>query len=168
MSQTRDEELGRRRFQLVKEQAVEDAVEKIRRAQAVDWPSLCAADCILLREILGDLWICLERKKWEQYSILHAHEAGYQRSPYTRCRTAGPHSFLFNDRKDGGNPLSFTEYLPLFITGSGKSGWNAASMGYVRNTLIYQYSVRFYHWEVSTWLVGKSRLELPSHLPVVP
>ncbi len=66
MSQTRDEELGRRRFQLVKEQAVEDAVEKIRRAQAVDWPSLCAADCMLLREILGELWICLEREKWEQ------------------------------------------------------------------------------------------------------
>jgi hypothetical protein len=69
MSQTRDEELGRRRFQLVKEQAVEDAVEKIRRAQAVDWPSLCAADCMLLREILGELWICLERERWDQYSF---------------------------------------------------------------------------------------------------
>ncbi len=69
MSQTSDEELGRRRFQLGKEQAVEDAVEKIRRAQAVDWPSLCAADCMLLREILGELWICLERERWEQYSF---------------------------------------------------------------------------------------------------
>jgi hypothetical protein len=69
MSRTSDEELGRRRFQLVKEQAVEDAVEKIRRAQAVDWPSLCAADCMLLREILGELWICLERERWERYSF---------------------------------------------------------------------------------------------------
>src|SRR5208337_1796039 len=69
MSQTRDEELGRRRFQLVKEQAVEDAVEKIRRAPAVDWPTLCAADCMLLREILGELWICLERERWEQYTF---------------------------------------------------------------------------------------------------
>jgi hypothetical protein len=69
MSRTSDEELGRRRFQLGKEEAVEDALEKIRRAQAVDWPSLCAADCMLLQEILGELWICVEREKWEQYSF---------------------------------------------------------------------------------------------------
>jgi len=69
MSRTSDDELGRRRFQLGKEQAVEDAVEKIRRAKAVDWPSLCAADSNLLREILGELWICIGRERWEQYSF---------------------------------------------------------------------------------------------------
>jgi len=69
MSHTREEELGRRRFQLAKEQAVEKAVENIRHAPAAEWPSLCPADCKLLREILGEIWICLERGRWEQYSF---------------------------------------------------------------------------------------------------
>jgi hypothetical protein len=69
MSRTSDEELGRRRFQLVKEQAVEDAVEKIRRAPAAEWHSFHTADYLLLREILGEIWICIEHGKWEQYSF---------------------------------------------------------------------------------------------------
>ena len=69
MSHSREEELGRRRFQLAKEQAVEKAVENIRHAPAVKWPSLCPADCQLLREILGEIWVCLERERWEQYSF---------------------------------------------------------------------------------------------------
>lgn len=69
MSRTSDEELGRRRFQLVKEQAVEDAVEKIRHGPAAGWQSLSTTDYTLLREILGDLWVGLERERWEQYSF---------------------------------------------------------------------------------------------------
>jgi len=69
MSRTNEEELGRRRFQLVKEQAVEDAVEKIRRAPAVGWESLSTTDYTLLREVLADLWVNLERERWEQYSF---------------------------------------------------------------------------------------------------
>ncbi|MEN6395940.1 MAG: hypothetical protein ABFC78_05600 [Methanoregula sp.] len=69
MSRTSDEELGRRRFQLVKEQAVEDAVEKIRRSPAAEWQSLYTTDYSLLREILGDLWVSLARERWEQYSF---------------------------------------------------------------------------------------------------
>jgi len=69
MSRTSDEELGRRRFQLVNEQAVEDAVEKIRRSPAAEWQSLRTTDYTLLREILGELWISLERERWEQYSF---------------------------------------------------------------------------------------------------
>jgi len=69
MSRTSKEELGRRRFQLGREQAVEAAVEKIRRAPAVDWPALGVAECMLLRDILGELWTCLERERWEQYTF---------------------------------------------------------------------------------------------------
>jgi len=67
MSRTSEEELGRRRFQLGREQAVEKAVEKIRHAPAVDWSALEVADCTLLREILGEIWTCLEREKWSRY-----------------------------------------------------------------------------------------------------
>lgn len=69
MPRTYDEELGRRRFQLVKEQAVEDAVAKIRHAPAAGWDSFSMADYSLLREILGELWVGLERERWEQYSF---------------------------------------------------------------------------------------------------
>jgi hypothetical protein len=69
MSPTSDEELGRRRFQLFKEQAVEAAIEKIRRAPAAEWHSFSNAEYILLREILGELWINLEREKWAEYSF---------------------------------------------------------------------------------------------------
>jgi|SRR5208283_309115 len=69
MTRTSEDELGRRRFQLGKEQAVEEAIEKIRRASAVNWPALCGADCMVLREILGELWGCLEREKWERYTF---------------------------------------------------------------------------------------------------
>ena len=69
MARTSNDELGRRRFQLGKEQAVEEAIEKIRHGSAVDWPNLCGADCRLLRDILGELWVLIERKKWEQYTF---------------------------------------------------------------------------------------------------
>lgn len=69
MSPTSEEELGRRRFQLFKEQAVESAIEKIRHAPAAEWHSFSNADYTLLRETLGELWISLEREKWAEYSF---------------------------------------------------------------------------------------------------
>jgi len=69
MTRTDEEELGRRRFQLQREQAVEAAVEKIRHGPDADWHSFSNAEYTLLREILGELWINLEREKWEVYSF---------------------------------------------------------------------------------------------------
>ena len=69
MPHTSDEELGRRRFQLYREQAVESAIEKIRHAPAAEWQSFSLPEYTLLREILGELWIALEREKWERYAF---------------------------------------------------------------------------------------------------
>jgi hypothetical protein len=69
MSRTSNDELGRRRFQLGREQAVEEAIGKIRRGPAVDWAALCETDCRQLQEILGELWVCVGREKWEQYTF---------------------------------------------------------------------------------------------------
>ena len=69
MSRTSEEELGRRRFQLFREQAVEAAIEKIRHAPDAEWHSFSNAEYTLLREILGELWINLEREKWAEYSF---------------------------------------------------------------------------------------------------
>ena len=67
MSRSSDESLGRRRFQLRREQAIESAIEKIRRAPAVEWETFSDADYSHIREILGDLWVHLGREKWGQY-----------------------------------------------------------------------------------------------------
>ena len=69
MPRTSDDTLGRRRFQLQKEQAVEAAVMKIQHAPAAEWNSFSDPDYTRLREILGELWINLEHEKWEEYSF---------------------------------------------------------------------------------------------------
>jgi hypothetical protein len=69
MSPTSEEELGRRRFQLFREQAVEAAIEKIRNAPAAEWHSFSGADYTRLREILGEVWINIGREKWEGYAF---------------------------------------------------------------------------------------------------
>lgn len=69
MPRTSDDTLGRRRFQLSRDHAVEAAIEKIRRAPAAEWHSFSHADYVLLREILGELWITLERDRWDRYSF---------------------------------------------------------------------------------------------------
>ena len=69
MPHTSEEELGRTRFQLNKTQAVEAAVEKIRRAPDADWASFSGGDCSRLRELLAELWIGIDREKWQQYAF---------------------------------------------------------------------------------------------------
>lgn len=63
------ETLGRRRFQLSRDQAVEAAIEKIRRAPDADWHSFSSTDYSCLRGILGELWGSLEHDRWKQYSF---------------------------------------------------------------------------------------------------
>lgn len=69
MRHTSEEGLGRRRFQLCREKAVEAAIEKIRHAPAAEWHSFSHADYALLKETLGELWINLERERWDRYSF---------------------------------------------------------------------------------------------------
>jgi hypothetical protein len=67
MSHSTEEGLGRRRFQIHKEKAVEDAYEKIRRSFGVDWQVFSDEDCALLREVLGEIWISVDRDCWNDY-----------------------------------------------------------------------------------------------------
>ena len=53
----------------MKEQAVEAAIEKIRRAPDAEWACFSGGDFAALREILGELWIGLDRETWEQYAF---------------------------------------------------------------------------------------------------
>jgi hypothetical protein len=69
MPRTSDDTLGRRRFQIQREKAVEDAVEKIRRSPDAGWDSFTNADYTVLRGLLGELWMYLERQRWEEYTF---------------------------------------------------------------------------------------------------
>jgi len=69
MSDITNEELGRRRFQIQKEKAVEDAYEKIRRARGEQWETLSQQDREILHEILGDIWAGTSRTRWDSYAF---------------------------------------------------------------------------------------------------
>jgi hypothetical protein len=67
MSHSTEEDLGRRRFHIQKEKAVEEAYEKIRRSFGEDWQCFSAGDCTVLRDVLGEIWINADRDSWKDY-----------------------------------------------------------------------------------------------------
>jgi hypothetical protein len=69
MSGTTEDNLGRRLFQVQKIKAVEDALEKIRRGMGPGWSSIPAADSEILKDILGEMWISIDRHRWSTYSF---------------------------------------------------------------------------------------------------
>ncbi len=69
MSRVPDDTLGRRIFQIHKEKAVEHAVERICRAKDFGWQSCPTEDYEALREVLGELWINIDQKRWDSYSF---------------------------------------------------------------------------------------------------
>ena len=69
MTGTTDDNLGRRLFQVQKEKAVEDALEKIRRGMGTGWSSVSLSDSEILKDILGEVWISIGRHRWSTYSF---------------------------------------------------------------------------------------------------
>jgi len=69
MSDIQNEELGRRRFQIRKEKAVEDACERIRRANAEEWEALSHKDRDVLREVLGETWSRTDNTEWGSFAF---------------------------------------------------------------------------------------------------
>jgi hypothetical protein len=66
---TTDDTLGRRLFQIQKEKAIEDAVEKIRHRMGIEWNSVSSSDSEVLKEILGEVWTSVDRQRWGTYSF---------------------------------------------------------------------------------------------------
>jgi hypothetical protein len=69
MPEAKDEEVGRRLFQIHKEKAVEVAVEKMRRKMLSEWTSFSSSDIDILKHILGEAWVCIKRTEWEGISF---------------------------------------------------------------------------------------------------
>ena len=69
MPEAKDEEVGRRLFQIHKEKAVEVAVEKMRRKMSLEWTLFTSSDIDILKHILGEAWVCIKRTEWEGISF---------------------------------------------------------------------------------------------------
>ena len=67
MSPTTEDNLGRRRFQLHRDKAVEQSLEKIRRAPGAGWESLTPSQRARLKAVLAGIWENCEHRRWEQY-----------------------------------------------------------------------------------------------------
>ena len=64
-----EEELGRRRFQIRKEKAVEDALIKIRHNIGPAMISLTQEDMQSLKSLLEEVWVNGDRGRWDKYSF---------------------------------------------------------------------------------------------------
>ena len=69
MSEVSKTEIGRRFFKLQKEKQVEKAIEKIRQAQGSEWVLYSQGDIEALMQVLGEVWIFVERDSWDQIAF---------------------------------------------------------------------------------------------------
>jgi hypothetical protein len=67
MARSTEDNLGRRRFLLHRDKAVEHALERIRRAPDSRWETLTPEEREGLKEVLAEIWENCERRRWEQY-----------------------------------------------------------------------------------------------------
>lgn len=73
---TDDESLGRRRYHVNKQRAVERSLERWRHGLKADWHLLSRDDVANMAYIAGELWATLARDEWESvhFSKLGLHE----------------------------------------------------------------------------------------------
>ena len=69
MSEVSKTEIGRRFFKMQKEKEVEKAIEKIRQAQGSEWILYTQSDIEALKQVLGEVWIFVERDSWERITF---------------------------------------------------------------------------------------------------
>jgi len=66
MPEVTSDERGRRVFQIHKEKAAENAMEKIRKSLGPDWKVFTSTDVETLKYILEETWVSLDRDSWER------------------------------------------------------------------------------------------------------
>lgn len=67
MSSATEDNLGRRRFLLHRDKAVEHAIERIRRSPGAEWETLTPEERAGLKTTLTEIWDNCGRDHWEQY-----------------------------------------------------------------------------------------------------
>jgi hypothetical protein len=66
MPEVTSDERGRRVFQIHKEKAAENAMEKIRKSLGPDWKVFSSGEVEILRYMLEETWVSLDRDSWEK------------------------------------------------------------------------------------------------------
>ena len=76
MSPSTPENLGRRRFLLHRDKAVEHALDRVRRAAHAEYGSLSAEERAGLKTSLEEIWMNTTRERWNEYcfSTLTRHD----------------------------------------------------------------------------------------------
>lgn len=67
MSPINEDNLGRRRFLLHRDKAVEHALERVRHAGKSEWEFLSAEERATLKSGLAEIWINTTHERWHQY-----------------------------------------------------------------------------------------------------
>ena len=63
------EELGRRRFQVLRDKAAEDALEKIRKSLAAQDEKLTPDENVKVRDALREVWSGIDPVTWQSFSF---------------------------------------------------------------------------------------------------
>lgn len=67
MPPSTEDNLGRRRFLIHRDKAVEHALERIQRFRDSGWETLTADQRNGLKTVLAEIWENCERSRWQQY-----------------------------------------------------------------------------------------------------
>lgn len=67
MPHSTGDNLGRRRYLLHRDMAVEHALENIRRSPNAEWATLAPLEHANLRAALADIWENCGKDRWQQY-----------------------------------------------------------------------------------------------------
>jgi hypothetical protein len=62
-------EIGRRLFLVHKDKGVENAIKKVRRGLGQDWTHLSEDDIAVLKRMLGECWVYMDRPAWEKIAF---------------------------------------------------------------------------------------------------
>lgn len=62
-------EIGRRLFLVHKDKGVENAIKKIQRGIGNDWKMLSDDDTTVLKRMLGECWVYIDRPVWEKIAF---------------------------------------------------------------------------------------------------
>jgi hypothetical protein len=67
MPRSTDDNLGRRRYLIHRDKAVEHALEKIRRLPQAEWTELSPQEHVAVRETLTEIWENCGKDRWQMY-----------------------------------------------------------------------------------------------------
>ena len=67
MPPTNEDNLGRRRFLLHREKAIEHALERVRHAVGSGWDTLSSEERTALKSCLAEIWMNTTYERWHQY-----------------------------------------------------------------------------------------------------